>query len=386
MVERKEALDLHRQNPGKLSVEPSVKVETREDLNLVYTPGVAEPCREIAQDNEKAYEYTSKGNLVAVVSDGSAVLGLGDIGAEASMPVMEGKANLMKKFGRLDGVPVCIDADSAEDIIEHVERGAPTYGAINLEDIKAPRCFKAEEVLKERLDIPVFHDDQHGTAIVVLAALKNALKIAHKDLSDVRIVISGAGAAGIAVANFLLQAGADEIVPVDSSGILRTDDENQYKADLAKRTEASKEEGTLSDAMRGTDVFIGLSAPGIVSKDMIEPMAEDSIVFALANPEPEILPGDARDAGAFITATGRSDFQNQVNNSLTFPGVFRGALDVKASGINEEMKKAASEAIQNFIEPEKDKIVPETLDKELAMEIANRVSESARKTGVARES
>lgn len=385
MVDREEALKLHRENPGKISVEPSVKVETVEDLNLVYTPGVAEPCREIAEDTEKAYEYTSKGNLVAVVSDGSAVLGLGDIGAEASMPVMEGKSNLMKKFGEVDGVPVCINADSAQDIIEHVEREAPTYGAINLEDIKAPRCFKAEEALKDKLDIPVFHDDQHGTAIVVLAALKNALEIAEKDLSEVRIAISGAGASGIAVANFLIEAGAQEIVPVDSSGILRTDDENEYKADLAKRTQASEEQGDLSDAMKDADVFIGLSAPGIVSKEMVGSMADDSIVFALANPEPEILPEDAREAGAFITATGRSDFQNQVNNSLAFPGVFRGALDVKASSINEEMKEAASEAIQEFIEPEKDKIVPETLDKELAMDIAEKVSEAARETGVARK-
>lgn len=386
MVDREQALNLHRENPGKISVEPSVKVETKQDLNLVYTPGVAEPCREIDKDTEKAYEYTSKGNLVAVVSDGSAVLGLGDIGPEASIPVIEGKSNLMKKFGEANGVPVCINADSAEDIIEHVEREAPTYGAINLEDIRAPRCFKAEEALKERLDIPVFHDDQHGTAIVVLAALRNALEIVGKDLSNVRIAISGAGASGIAVSNFLLEAGAKEIVPIDSSGILRTDDENEYKADLAQRTQASEEQGDLSDAMRGADVFIGLSAPGIVSKDMVESMSEDPIVLALANPEPEILPEDAREAGAFITATGRSDFNNQVNNSLAFPGVFRGALDVKASEINEEMKEAASEVIQNFIEPEKEKIVPDTLDKKLAMEIAEKVSSAARETGVARES
>ncbi len=384
MVDKQEALDLHSKNPGKISVEPSVEVATRKDLELVYTPGVAEPCKKISEDKENAYEYTSKGNLVAVVSDGSAVLGLGDIGAEASMPVMEGKANLMKKFGDVDGFPVCINADSAEEIIEHVEREAPTYGAINLEDIKAPRCFKAEEELKDRLDIPVFHDDQHGTAIVVGAAVQNALKIAGKDLENARIAISGAGASGIAVANFLLDAGAEKIVPVDSSGILRTDDENSYKADLAKRTLASKEQGSLEDAMTNADVFIGLSAPGIVSKDMVESMAEDPIVFALANPEPEILPEEAKEAGAFITATGRSDFDNQVNNYLAFPGVFRGALDVKATEINEEMKIAASEAIRNFIEPEKDKIVPETLDKELAMEIAEKVRVAARQTGVNR--
>ncbi|QKQ98705.1 NAD-dependent malic enzyme [Candidatus Nanohaloarchaea archaeon] len=385
MVDRKEALELHSKNPGKISVEPSVEIEGKEDLSLVYTPGVAEPCKEIEEEVEKAYEYTSKGNLVAVVSDGSAVLGLGDIGAEAAMPVMEGKANLMKKFGDVDGFPECIDTDTAEEIIEHVERIEPTYGAINLEDIKAPRCFKVEEALKKSLDIPVFHDDQHGTAIVVGAALRNALELAERDLENSRIVISGAGASGIAVANFLLDAGARKIVPVDSSGILRTDDENSYKADLAERTLASEEEGDLEDAMKDADVLIGLSAPGIVSKEMVESMAEDPIVFALANPEPEIKPGKAKEAGAYITATGRSDFENQVNNSLAFPGVFRGALDVRASDINEEMKIAASEAIRGFIEPEKDNIVPETLDKELAMEIADRVAEAAKNSGVARE-
>lgn len=382
MVDKEEALELHSKNPGKISVEPSVEINGVEDLNLVYTPGVAEPCRKIAEDRGNAYNYTSKGNLVAVVSDGSAVLGLGDIGAEASMPVMEGKANLMKKFGEVDGFPICIKADSAEEIIEHVEREAPTFGAINLEDIKAPRCFKVEEELKDRLDIPVFHDDQHGTAIVVGAALKNALEIAGKNIEDVKIVISGAGASGIAVANFLIDAGAENILPVDSSGILRTDDENIYKADLASRTSASEASGSLADAMEDADVFIGLSAPGIVSEEMIESMTENPIVFALANPEPEIKPGKAREAGAFITATGRSDFENQVNNSLAFPGVFRGALDARASEINEDMKIAASEAIRNFIEPENGKIVPATLDKELAMEVAEKVEKAAKETGV----
>jgi malate dehydrogenase (oxaloacetate-decarboxylating) len=377
MADRDEALALHNQNPGKISVEPSVEINSKHDLELVYTPGVAEPCRKIAENREDAYNYTSKGNLVAVVSDGSAVLGLGDIGAEASMPVMEGKANLMKKFGGVDGFPICINADSAEDIIEHVEREAPTFGAINLEDIKAPRCFEAERKLKEKLDIPVFHDDQHGTAIVVGAALRNALELAGKDLKDSRIVISGAGAAGIAVANFLIDAGAENIIPLDSSGILRTDDENRYKAQLAQKTLASEEQGGLEDAMQDADVFIGLSAPGIVSKEMVESMAEDPIVFGLANPEPEILPPDAKGAGAFITATGRSDFDNQVNNSLAFPGIFRGILDARASEVTEEMKIAASDAIRGFIEPSKDKIVPETLDKELAMEIAEAVREEA---------
>lgn len=385
MVDREEALELHRKNPGKISVEPSVEIEGKDDLNLVYTPGVAEPCKEISEDKDEAYNYTSKGNLVAVVSDGSAVLGLGDIGPEAAMPVMEGKANLMKKFGGVDGFPVCLDSETAGDIVEQVEAIEPTFGAVNLEDIKAPRCFRVEETLKKSLDVPVFHDDQHGTAIVVCAALQNALELAEKDLEDARIAISGAGASGIAVANFLLDAGAEKIVPVDSSGILRPDDQNEYKANLAEKTLASEEQGDLSDAIEGADVFIGLSAPGIVSKEMVESMADDPIVFALANPEPEILPEDAKEAGAFITATGRSDFDNQVNNSLVFPGVFRGALDVKASDVNEEMKKAASEAVREFIDPEKDRIVPDTLDKELAMEIAERVKEAARESGVTRE-
>ena len=381
MADREEALDLHSKNPGKISVEPSVKVETERDLELVYTPGVAEPCREIAKDRGKAYDYTSKGNLVAIVSDGSAVLGLGDIGPEASMPVMEGKANLMKKFGDVDGFPICIDADSAEDIIEHVEREAPTFGAVNLEDVKAPRCFRAEEELKNRLDIPVFHDDQHGTAIVVGAAVSNALELAAKTLEDARIVISGAGASGIATANFLLDAGAENILPVDSSGILRTEDENEYKADLAKRTLASEESGSLSDAMEDADVLIGLSAPGIVSKKMVKSMSDKPIVLTLANPEPEIYPDEAKEAGAYITGTGRSDFDNQVNNSLAFPGVFRGALDAEASEINEEMKIAASEAIRDFIEPERDKILPSSLDREMAEVIAEEVRRAAEISG-----
>jgi len=377
MVDREDALDLHSQKPGKISVEASVNIVDKEDLNLVYTPGVAEPCKEISNDKENAYSYTSKGNLVAVVSDGSAVLGLGDIGPEASMPVMEGKANLMKKFGGVDGFPICINADSAEEIIEHVEREAPGFGAINLEDIKAPRCFRAEEELKERLDIPVFHDDQHGTAIVVGAALRNALQLVGKSLKDSRIVILGAGASGIATANFLIELGAEEIVPLDSSGILKTDDENEYKADLAQRTLASRMEGDLEDAMSGADVLIGLSTGGIVSKEMVRSMNDEAIIFALANPDPEIMPSEAREAGAEIMATGRSDFNNQVNNSLAFPGIFRGALDARASEINEEMKKAASDVIMNFKEPEKEKIVPETLDKEMAMEIADRVQKIA---------
>lgn len=379
-----DALKLHSENPGKISVEPSVEIEGKEDLNLVYTPGVAEPCRKIDENKGDAYKYTSKGNMVAVVSDGSAVLGLGDIGPEASMPVMEGKANLMKKFGGVDGFPVCVNADSAEEIIEYTEALEPTFGAVNLEDIKAPRCFEVEERLKEEMDVPVFHDDQHGTAIVVAAAVRNALEITEKSLKDSRIVVIGAGASGIAVSEFLISLGAENIIPLDSSGILSADDSNKYKADLASKTLAAEESGDLSDAMENADVMIGLSAGGIVSKKMVKSMNEDSIVFALANPDPEIMPSEARDAGAAVTATGRSDFDNQVNNSLAFPGVFRGAIDTRASDINEEMKKAASDAIKNFIKPEKDRIVPDTLDRELAMKIAEEVEKAARKSGVAR--
>lgn len=384
MVDRDKALELHSENPGKISVESSVSIDTVEDLNLVYTPGVAEPCREIAEDNEEVYSYTSKGNLVAVVSDGSAVLGLGDIGPEASMPVMEGKANLLKKFGEVDAFPICIDADSGMEIVRHVEREAPTFGAVNLEDIEAPKCFRVEEELQNRLEIPVFHDDQHGTAIVVGAAVMNALDLVEKRIEDARIVISGAGASGIAVANFLINAGAEKVVPVDSSGILNTDDKNDYKAELAEKTLASRESGSLKDAMEDADLFIGLSAPGIVTKSMVRSMSSKPIVMALANPEPEIMPEKAREAGAYITATGRSDFDNQVNNSLAFPGVFRGALDAKATEINEQMKQAASEAIRNSVEPAQNKIVPETLDRQLAATISEKVYQAARETGVAR--
>ncbi|MBC5792841.1 MAG: NADP-dependent malic enzyme [Nanohaloarchaea archaeon] len=377
MTNREDALELHSRKPGKISIESAVDVESKEDLNLVYTPGVAEPCKEIAKDKDKAREYTTKGNLVAVVSDGSAVLGLGDIGPEASMPVMEGKCNLFKKFGNVDAFPLVLDTETSEEIIETVERTEPTLGGVNLEDISSPECFRIEEELKRRMDVPVFHDDQHGTAIVMLAALRNALEIVEKDLSDSRIVVLGAGASGIAVSNILLDAGAENIVPVDSSGILRTDEGNEYKQDLAERTQASQESGTLEDAIEGADVLIGLSTGGVVSKGMVSSMNKDSIVFACANPDPEIMPSEAKEAGAEIVATGRSDFDNQVNNSLAFPGVFRGALDAEASDIDEEMKLAASEAIRNFVEPRKDRIVPETLDSELAEEIAEKVREAA---------
>lgn len=384
MSREKEALDLHSENPGKISVEASVKIEDREDLNLVYTPGVAAPCKKIAEDKEQAYKYTTKKNLVGVVSDGSAVLGLGDIGPEASMPVMEGKANLMKKFGEVDGFPICVDTDSPQEIIETVERISPTLGAINLEDIKAPECFKVEEELKKALDIPVFHDDQHGTAVVVYAALKNALSLKDMSLKDSKVTVVGAGASGIAVSNFLLEAGVKELLVLDSEGILDTERGNKYKRDLAERSHSKNVEGGLEEGFEDADAVIGLSTEGLFTKKLVEMMAEDPIVFALANPEPEILPKEAKEAGAFITATGRSDFDNQVNNSLAFPGIFRGAIDAKAREINEEMKKAAAKAISEFIEPKKNKIVPETLDKTLAMEIAKNVEKTAKQSAKTR--
>lgn len=384
MTNEEDALELHSKNPGKITVEPSVEINGKKDLGLVYTPGVAAPCKKISENKENVYKYTSKANQVAVVSDGSAVLGLGDIGGKASMPVMEGKANLMKKFGDVNGFPICLDNKSSTSLIKTVENIAPTFGAINLEDISSPKCFEVERELKEKLNIPVFHDDQHGTAIVVHAALINALKLRETELEEARITILGSGAAGNAVANFLVEAGAKKVIPVDSSGILSIDDENKYKRQLAEKTMASEIQGGLKDALKDSDVVIGLSTGGLLNKEMIEIMADDPIVFALANPDPEILPEDAKEAGAYITATGRSDFNNQVNNSLAFPGIFRGAIDAKATEINEEMKRAASRAIANYQEPEKEKIVPETLDKDLAMDIAKQVEKTARKTEVTR--
>ncbi len=383
MTLEEDALKLHSKNPGKISVEASVDIETKEDLNLVYTPGVAEPCRKIAENKEEAYNYTSKKNLVAVVSDGSAVLGLGDIGPEASMPVMEGKANLLKKFGEVDGFPLVVDTESSKEIIETVERVAPTLGAVNLEDISAPECFEIENRLQEKLDIPVFHDDQHGTAIVVLAALRNSLKLVDKEMEDLKIVVSGVGAAGIAVSKILDSAGTENILPVDSSGIISQDRGNKHKQRLASELDLT-EEGDLEDAMKNADVLIGLSIGGIVSKEMVESMNENAVVFALANPDPEIMPDEAKEAGAEIVATGRSDFPNQVNNSIAFPGIFRGAIDAEATEINEEMKRAASKAISESLEPEKERILPDTLDKELVMKIASKVKKAAEETNVTR--
>ncbi len=376
MTLEEKALKLHSENPGKISIEPSVRIDSKEDLNLVYTPGVAEPCRKISEDPEKSYEYTSRGNIVAVVSDGSAVLGLGNIGPEAAMPVMEGKANLFKKFGEIDGMPIVLDEQGSEELITAVKAMSPTFGAINLEDIESPKCFEVERRLKEELDIPVFHDDQHGTAIVVRAALLNALDLNGMSLDQATITVIGAGAAGIAVSNLLLESGAGEILPVDSDGVISPESDNRFKSDLAERAGVSGEE-SLQDALSRSDVVIGLSVGGILSQEDVEMMNGDPIVFALANPDPEIMPEEAYEAGASIVATGRSDFDNQVNNSLVFPGIFRGALDAGVSEINEEMMIAASEAVRNFKQPEKDSIVPETLDKQLAESIAGSVRQAA---------
>jgi len=343
---RDDALEFHRKSRGKIAIKSKVPCSTREDLSLAYTPGVAEPCREIAKDPGLVYDYTSKGNLVAVVTDGSAVLGLGDIGATASIPVMEGKAILFKGFADVDAFPICIDSRDPSEIVEVTKRISTVFGGINLEDISAPRCFEIEERLKRELDIPVFHDDQHGTAVVTGAALINALKIAKKRFEDIQVVFSAAEAAGVAVSKFLMSFGVSDLVLCDSKGIIHEgrSDLNPSKMEMAKITNPREKRGSLADAMGGADVFVGVSAPGIVSEEMVESMATDPIVFAMANPVPEIMPDLAKQAGAKVVATGRSDFPNQVNNVLGFPGIFRGALDVRARDINEEMKMAAARA------------------------------------------
>jgi len=356
-------------------------------LSLAYTPGVAEPCREIAKDPGLVYDYTSKGNLVAVVTDGSAVLGLGDIGAPASMPVMEGKAILFKGFADVDAFPICIDSKDPSKIVEVTKRISTVFGGINLEDISAPRCFEIEERLKRELDIPVFHDDQHGTAVVTGAALINALKVANKRFEDIQVVFSGAGAAGVAVSKFLMSFGVDDIVLCDSRGIIHSgrSDLNPSKMEMAKITNPKGKTGSLADAMKGADVFIGVSAPGIVTEEMVESMAEDPIVFAMANPVPEIMPDLAKQAGARVVATGRSDFPNQVNNVLGFPGIFRGALDVRAREINEEMKMAAARAIAELAEPISEvSIIPSPLDRRVVPKVAEAVARAAIESGVAR--
>ncbi|TCP99697.1 NAD(P)-dependent malic enzyme [Serpentinicella alkaliphila] len=384
------SLKLHEDNLGKIVVQSKVRVETREDLSMAYTPGVAEPCREIHKDKEKAYIYTAKGNLVAVVSDGTAVLGLGDIGPEAAMPVMEGKAILFKNFGNVDAFPICLDTKDVDEIVKTVKYLAPTFGGINLEDISAPRCFEIERRLKEELDIPVFHDDQHGTAIVVLAGLINSLKIVKKSFEEIKVVINGAGSAGIAIAKLLLEVGVKDIILLGREGIIYSGAPkiNKYQEEISKVTNINNLKGTLADAMKESDVFIGVSAPNVVTKEMISTMRENSIIFALANPIPEIMPHLAKEAGAKVIATGRSDFPNQINNVLAFPGIFRGALDVRASNINEEMKIASAHAIANIIDEKDltpDYIIPEAFDKRVAPAVAKAVSLKAIETGVAKK-
>lgn len=383
------ALKLHADYRGKIEVISKIDIRDKEDLSIVYTPGVAEPCRKIEMNKEDVYKYTAKGNLVAVVTDGSAVLGLGNIGPEAAMPVMEGKAILFKEFAGIDAFPICLATQDVEEIVKTVKYLAPTFGGINLEDISAPRCFEIEKRLIEELDIPVFHDDQHGTAVVTAAGLLNALKVVGKNISEIRVVVNGPGAAGTAITKMLLNIGVKDILVCDEYGILWEGDERLtcQKKELASLTNREKRKGTLEDALKGADVFIGVSAPGVVSKEMIKNMQKDAIVFAMANPIPEIMPQLAKEAGARIVATGRSDFPNQINNVLAFPGIFRGALDVKARVINEEMKIAAAYAIASIIpedELNEENIIPDAFDLRVVPVIAEAVGKAAQKTGVSR--
>ena len=383
------SLELHEEKHGKVEVISKVVVENKEQLAQAYSPGVAEPCRRIAADANDVYKYTAKGNLVAVVSDGTAVLGLGDIGPLAAMPVMEGKAILFKEFANVDAFPICLDTKDTEEIIETVKRIAPTFGGINLEDISAPRCFEIERRLKEELDIPVFHDDQHGTAIVVCAGLINALKFVGKKWEDVNIVINGAGSAGISICKLILQFGAGNVVLVDRQGALCPGEEwmNPAQKAMAEITNKEKQRGPLAEIIKGKDIFIGVSAPNLVTAEMVTTMAEKPIIFAMANPTPEIMPDVAKAGGAAVVATGRSDFPNQVNNVLVFPGIFRGALDVRATNITEEMKLAASRAIASLITEEElsaDYIIPSPFDKRVCKVVAEEVGKVAREQGIAR--
>jgi len=387
-----ESLKVHKLDHGVLEVASKVPLKTAHDLSVDYTPGVAGPCRAIAKNRDDVYTYTSKGNFVAVVTDGSAVLGLGNIGAYAALPVMEGKSIIFKTLGGVDAFPICLDTTDIEEIIQTVKHISPTFGGINLEDISAPRCFEIEARLKKELPIPVFHDDQHGTAIVTLAGLTNSLKIVGKHLDDIRIVICGAGAAGVAITKKLIHAGAgsENILMCDSRGIIydgRADGMNPVKEEIAKITNKAKMSGTLADAFAGADVFIGVSAGGIVSKEMVCSMAHDAVVFAMANPIPEIMPDDAKSAGARIVATGRSDFPNQINNCLGFPGIFRGALDTRARDINTEMEMAAAHALAAIVEGSElreDYIIPNPLDERVVPSVASAVAEAAMRSGAAR--
>ena len=375
------SLKMHEENKGKVAVRSKVSVKTRDDLSTAYTPGVAEPCRKIAADKMEVYRYTAKGNLVAVVSDGTAVLGLGDIGPEAAMPVMEGKAILFKEFGDVDAFPICLDTKDTDEIVETVIRLAPTFGGINLEDISAPRCFEIEARLKEALDIPVFHDDQHGTAVVVFAAIINGLKLTGKKASECKVVLNGSGAAGIAIAKLLLNYGFRNLILCDRKGMINKENANNpVKKEMAEVTNPNQESGSLADALKGADIFIGVSAPNSVTTEMVKTMNTDPMIFAMANPTPEIMPDEAKAAGARIIGTGRSDFPNQINNVLVFPGLFRGALDVRAKAITEEMKMAAAKALADLID-EKDLnpeyIIPDAFDERVAKAVAKAVADEA---------
>ncbi|OUQ49043.1 NAD(P)-dependent malic enzyme [Lachnoclostridium sp. An118] len=380
MTLQEKALEMHRKWNGKLETTAKSHVSSREDLSIAYTPGVAEPCKVIAKDKEAAYAYTMKANTVAVVSDGSAVLGLGNIGALAAMPVMEGKAVLFKEFGGVNAVPICLDTQDTEEIIRTVVNIAPAFGGINLEDISAPRCFEIESRLKELLDIPVFHDDQHGTAIVVLAGIINAMKVTGKKKEDVQVVVNGAGSAGVAITKLLLTYGFPHVTMCDINGIIGEHSENLnwMQREMAKVTNLEKKTGTLADALKGADIFVGVSAPGIVTKEMVSSMNRDSILFAMANPVPEIMPDLAREAGARVVGTGRSDFPNQVNNVVAFPGIFRGALEGRATQITEEMKLAAAHAIAGLVPEEElneENILPEAFDPRVADVVSRAVKE-----------
>ncbi|EJO5347977.1 NAD-dependent malic enzyme [Clostridium botulinum] len=386
---KEKSLMVHKKFKGKLSIEGKIQVKNKEDLSIAYTPGVAEPCVKINEDKSLVYEYTMKGNTVAVVTNGTAVLGLGDIGPYAGLPVMEGKALLFKEFANIDSFPICIDSKDPEEIIKTVKLIAPGFGGINLEDIKAPECFYIEKKLKEELDIPVFHDDQHGTAIVVLAGIYNALKLVGKKLEEAKIVINGAGSAGISICKLLIEAGAKNIVMCDKEGSLVKGNNNLNEAQklIAEVTNKENEKGTLKDIIKGKDVFIGVSAPNILTEEMVASMNKDSIVFAMANPTPEIMPDKAKKAGVKVVATGRSDFPNQINNVLVFPGIFRGALDIRSKVINEEMKLAASKAIASLVqdnELNEEYIIPGAFDKRVAEVVAEAVKKVAIEMGLSK--
>ena len=386
----KESLRLHKEWKGKIQVVTNVPVETQDDLSLAYTPGVAQPCLEIQKDINQSYELTRRWNMCLVVTDGSAVLGLGDIGPEAGMPVMEGKCVLFKAFGDVDAFPLCIKSQDVDEIVNTIYLISGSFGGVNLEDIAAPRCFEIEKKLKEKCDIPIFHDDQHGTAVITLAGLNNAMKLVKKQKENVRIVINGAGAAAISISKLLLKAGYPNITLCDRKGAIyegRTEGMNAVKEEMSKITNLDKKSGSLADMLVGADVFIGVSAPGSVTIEMVKSMTDDPIIFACANPVPEIYPDDAKAAGARIISTGRSDFPNQINNVLAFPGIFRGAFDVRAKDINDEMKIAAAEALANLISEEElspEYFIPKAFDKRVGPAVAKAVADAARKTGVAR--